>query len=110
MPGDVESKAKSIEAGRLLSAVGFDGDQIVATGSAIGTRQVREIAGIGTRPAWRRQGYVTAVVDCLLDRHFTLGGELAWLTPGDAEAQSVYAKIGFRTIGVQATYGLPNSV
>ena len=105
--GNVESKALSIESGRLLSAVGFEGSQIVASGSAIGTERVREVAGIGTRPAWRRMGYGTAVVECLLERHFTSGGEIAWLTPGDDGAQSTYAKIGFQSIGVQATYGLP---
>ena len=108
-PGDAEKTWKSVREGRLLYAVGFSPSGIVASGQAVGTREIREVAGIGTLPEFQRQGFAAAVIECLLDQHFGEGGTLAWLTPGDAGAESLYRKLGFKTIGVQAAYGLPES-
>lgn len=97
------------ESGRVLVSVGVDGGRVVAMGQAVGTPKIREIAGIATHHAYRRRGYATAVINCLLEQFFAGGGELAWLTPGDDGAQSVYQKIGFVEIASQVCYGLPDS-
>lgn len=107
MPGGSEELWKAIEAGRILAAVGYQDREVVAMGQAIGTREIRELAGIGTRAAWRRHGFAAAVIECLLDQHFSLGGTLAWLTPGDDGAESVYSKCGFNAVGRQVCYGVP---
>ena len=104
---EVERRVTAIAEGRVLSAVGFSGEQIVASGIAVGTMRVREVAGIGTRPAFQRQGFGAAVIDCLLDQFFSAEGEMAWLTPGDDGAESLYRNRGFETVGNQVVYAAP---
>lgn len=87
--------------GRYLGALGWDGDLPVAGGFAVGDNRVREIAGVATLASHRRQGYGASVINHLLDRFFEAGGEIAWLTPGDAGAQSLYTKLGFEPTGTQ---------
>ncbi len=106
--GEEESGVERLEAamadGRLLISVGFSGNEVVAMGQAVGTSRIREVAGVGTRPAFQRQGFGGAVIECLLDQFFTVGGEIAWLTPGDDGAESLYSRLGFRQIATQACY------
>ncbi|MBC8064548.1 MAG: GNAT family N-acetyltransferase [Chlorobia bacterium] len=108
LPGGTEELWRAMETGRILAAVGYCGDEIVAMGQAVGTREIRELAGIGTRAAWRRQGFAAAVIESLLDQHFSSGGVLAWLTPGDDGAESVYSGCGFKSVGKQVCYGVPD--
>lgn len=100
----VERTRRSFESGRILAAVVEADGRIVSVGQAVGTPEVREVAGLGTLEDYRRRGYCTAVIRHLLARHFGGGGEIAWLTPGDAGAQRVYEKSGFRELGTQVTY------
>ncbi len=102
---DVESLSKSIESGQSIVAVAYREDQIVGMAQAIGTKEIRELAGIGIRPEWRRKGFAAAMIQCLLAKHFGSGGELAWLTPGDDGAESLYLKCGFVEISKQVCYG-----
>ena len=107
-PNPDEQAQAALESGRhLLSVVEIDG-LIVGSGYAVGTNSVREIAGIGTLPEYRRQGLATAVIEELLDRFFRGGGEIAWLTPGDEGAQSLYQGLGFQPIAEQVCYSIPN--
>ena len=103
--GDVTMK-ESLACGRALGAMALIDGKVAGGGYAIGTRAVREVAGIGTREAYRRRGVASAVIANLLDRLFKDGGEVAWLTPGDDSAQFVYARLGFRPIGEQVCYQL----
>lgn len=104
--GSIEDLGAGIENGRVLAAVAFKDSEVVASGQAVGTARIREIAGIGTRPDWRRRGYAEGVIHSLLAQHFGQGGELAWLTPGDDGAEALYVRCGFRTVGMQAVYGV----
>lgn len=107
-PKPDEQAQVALESGRhLLSVVEIDG-LIVGSGYAVGTNSVREIAGIGTLPEYRRQGLATAVIEELLDRFFSDGGEIAWLTPGDEGAQSLYHGLGFQQIAEQVCYSIPS--
>jgi ribosomal protein S18 acetylase RimI-like enzyme len=65
---------------------------------------VSEIVGVGTHPDFRRRGVATALTRFLCDLHFDQGGEVAWLSAADEAARRVYAKVGFRDVGVQAHY------
>ena len=101
-----DNMRESIAAGRALaSMVEIDGE-VAGGGYAVGTRAMREVAGIGTREAYRRRGVASAVIANLLDRFFSDVGEVAWLTPGDDSAQSVYARLGFRPVAEQVCYQL----
>jgi len=106
-PVDSGGVWESICSGRALAAVGFSEHQVVAMGQAVGNAEIREVAGIGTRPSFRRRGYASAVIHCLLDQFFSAGGDVAWLTPGDDGAESVYQRCGFRTGARQVCYGIP---
>ncbi len=93
--------------GRYLGALGWDCDDPVAGGFAVGDDRIREIAGIATLSSHRRRGYGAAVINHLLDRFFSAGGEVAWLTPGDAGAESLYTKLGFESTGTQLIMSKP---
>jgi len=99
--------ANAIEAGRMLACLAFCDGKPVGLGLAVGTKKIREIAGVGTLPEYRRRGVAAAVNARLADRFFALGGELAWLTPGNDEARRVYERVGFRHFATQVAYELP---
>ena len=90
----------------VLATVALADGKVVGGGLGVGTSEVREIAGIGTAAAYRKRGIASAVIADLLDRFFGDGGEVAWLTPGDEGAQSVYARLGFEPIAEQVVYEL----
>ena len=92
--------------GTTLTSVAIVDGQVVGAGFGIGTPTIREIAGIGTKASHRKQGIASAVIAHLLDQFFGAEGEIAWLTPGDDTAQSVYANLGFRTVAEQVIYEL----
>lgn len=94
----------AIESDRYLAAISYLDGEPAAAGFAVGTGKIREIAGIGTRPDFRRKGAAGAVISELLARFFEAGGELAWLTPGDDGAQALYERLGFRTVAWQVCY------
>ncbi len=97
-----------IAAGATLASAAFVNGKVVGGGLGVGTPEIREIAGIGTAIQNRKQGIASAVIAHLLDRFFSEGGEIAWLTPGDDTAQSVYSNLGFKTIAEQVVYELPS--
>lgn len=80
-------------------------------GQAVGTgRCLFQAAGLGeitaivTVPQMRRRGVAAAVVSFLLKEFFADGGDIAWLNAANAQAQSVYARLGFRSIGSLLNY------
>jgi ribosomal protein S18 acetylase RimI-like enzyme len=56
---------------------------------------ISEIAGIGVREAFRRQGAAGAITALLTRLAFEAGVTLAWLTPEGVDAQRIYARAGF---------------
>lgn len=77
---------------------------VAGIGTLVLTGNSAELAGVGTVPEYRRQGVAAALSSFLMARQFELGGELVWLSAGDAIAQKVYEKIGFRVVGEQLHY------
>jgi ribosomal protein S18 acetylase RimI-like enzyme len=98
-----------IKTGETLAVAALHDGKIVGGGLGVGTNEIREIAGIATKSAHRKQGIASAVIATLLDQFFQNGGEIAWLTPGDDSAKSVYEKLGFKTIAEQVVYELPTA-
>src|SRR6185312_5383970 len=64
----------------------------IATAVADG---VTELAGFGVRERWRRRGIAGAITGYLLRSAAAEGVHTAFLTPGGAEAERVYARAGF---------------
>lgn len=89
---------RAIASGEGIAAH-FHGDGPVGVGFRVGNGQIAEIAGIATHTNFRRQGIATRVIAALLNDFFGKKGEIAWLTPGDDGAESVYERLGFRTVG-----------
>ena len=90
-----------------LEAICLADGKVVSGGQAFGSDKIREVAGLGTDPEYRRRGYCTEVIRALTNAHFESGGEIAWLTPGNDAAQSVYEAAGFQKIATQVAYGMP---
>ena len=59
---------------------------------------VAEIGGVATASAWRRRGLAGAVTRAAAKAAFDAGASLRVLSPGDASAQGVYARAGFRPV------------
>lgn len=105
---DAQSWAEvGIRTGRTLAAVAVVNEQVAGAGYAVGTSEIKEIAGIATDQPFRRQGVATAIISNLLERFFAANGEIAWFTPGDDGAELVYAKLGFKTMGTQVCISIP---
>jgi len=55
-----------------------------------------EVAGVATAEAWRRRGLAGVVTAAAARAAFAAGARLCLLSPGNDEAQRVYARAGFR--------------
>ena len=95
-----------ISKGEVLASVALVNGLVIGGGLGVGTPEIREIAGIGTAATHRKKGIASAVIADLLDRFFGEDGEVAWLTPGDDTAQSVYSRLGFVPVAEQVVYEL----
>ena len=65
---------------------------------------VCELAAVATLPALRRQGVAKTLCSFLVKDHFEGGGDLVWLSAGNAIAQATYESIGFRVVGSRLNY------
>jgi predicted GNAT family acetyltransferase len=110
VPADIDNMRAHIQGGAIVVLACQD-----STGEAAGAgectpleRGVTEIVGIGVRRNYRRRGIASAVTVRLARDSFNLGATLAWLTPGDEDAQRIYARAGFQPIGEMLMISLPN--
>ena len=101
---DSPTENLGLMSGRIKAVMAISNNTPAAGGYAIGTKAIREIAGIGTLEAFRRRGLAKAVITQLLNDFFADGGEIAWLTPGDDGAEALYTGLGFRAIAEQVCY------
>lgn len=65
---------------------------------------ISEVAGIATRPAYRRKGIATLLARRCAKIIFTQGGQIATLTAADASAGRVYEKVGFQPFSTMLAY------
>ena len=63
-----------------------------------------EITSIVTLPDFRRRGVAGALVSFLIGRLIEHGGNIAWLNAANERARSVYARLGFRSVGSLVNY------
>ncbi|MEW9551078.1 GNAT family N-acetyltransferase [Nonomuraea sp. NPDC050783] len=59
---------------------------------AVGTA---ELAGVGTRPAWRNRGIAAAVTAAVTAAMFDRGAETVWLEYGGEGSRRVYERLGY---------------
>jgi GNAT superfamily N-acetyltransferase len=60
---------------------------------------LRELAGVGVRERFRRQGLAQAITAALCQLAFGTGTTLVWLTPAGPAEERMYSRVGFRPIG-----------
>jgi ribosomal protein S18 acetylase RimI-like enzyme len=109
-PADVLSMRAGVERGAIV-VLAREASTGKAAGAGVCTpleSGVTEIAGIGVRPGSRRRGIASAVTARLTADAFNRGATLAWLTPGDDDAQRIYARAGFNPIGEMLMISLPH--
>lgn len=110
-PGELDRFARGLrEGGIAAAAVLTVAGEPVSGASLIRTGPVAELAGVWTMPGWRRRGLARAVCASLLARFFATGGEIAWLSAGDAASEALYRSLGFLPCGTQLNYArLPSA-
>jgi ribosomal protein S18 acetylase RimI-like enzyme len=68
-----------------------------------------EIAAVSTLPTMRRRGAASALASFLVAEHFAAGGDLAWLTCGDAAAYALFQSLGFDDLGLRVSFAEPST-
>ena len=74
------------------------------TGVSHGLNAVAEIVGVVTRPDRRRRGVAATTTSDLLTRHFSGGGDFAFLDAANEAAARIYERLGFTRFGANAIY------
>jgi ribosomal protein S18 acetylase RimI-like enzyme len=95
----VEFERKRLQSGLTVSAVAFLNGEPVGVGSHQPVGSVSEIVGVGTLPAYRRQGIAAALTALLVDDALRRGVTTVFLSAGDDTIARVYERVGFKRIG-----------
>ena len=101
---EVERLRDQLRTGRLCYALATLDGLPAGAGSTAPIDGVAEVAGVGTSPALRRRGVAATLTRFLAEQLFAAGGTLAWLSAGDAAAQSVYERVGFAVVDTRLNY------
>lgn len=99
--GEVAQLAGELLRGTSILAACSEHGLPVAGASLIGVGAEAELAGVWTAPGHRRRGLATAACARVLARFTRRGGELAWLSAGDAGSERLYRRLGFVRAGTQ---------
>ena len=98
----IESEAaalrRDLKKGRIRCAFVRCRGEVVTTATLVGIGHSVELAGVGTIPSARGQGYASCVSDALIRSHFERGN-LVWLSAGSDRAEEIYRRLGFKRIG-----------
>lgn len=101
---EIDKLREDIRKGRLCCAIADLDSTGAGVGCIIGLKEIGELAGVTTLSPWRRRGVASTLSSFLVQNHFHSGGELVWLSAGDAIAQATYARIGFRLVDSRLNY------
>lgn len=106
---DVTSLQTSIAAGGIavLARVLATGEPVGAGVCSVPGNQTTEIAGIGVRVPFRRQGIAGALTTRLVREAFNAGVTLAFLMAAHEQEKRIYTRAGFCTIGEILHISLP---
>ena len=96
---------ETLNSGNTTCAIGTIDGRAAAVGRCIAQDDgLGEITSIVTLPEFRRRGAAATVVSALLRGLFASGRNIGWLNAANEPARSVYAKLGFRSIGSLLNY------
>jgi ribosomal protein S18 acetylase RimI-like enzyme len=98
--GTIAMLRERLRSGHSVLAAAFGPDGPLAAGSCQAVDGVAEITGVGVLPADRRQGLGAAVTALLARDAVERGVETVFLSASDDAVARVYARIGFREIGI----------
>ena len=98
--GMIAMLRERLRSGQSVLAAAFGPDGPLAAGSCQAVDGVAEITGVGVLPAARRQGLGAAVTALLAGDAIKRGVETVFLSASDDAVARVYARIGFREIGI----------
>lgn len=98
--GTIEMLRDRLRSGQSVLAAAFGPDGPLAAGSYQAVDDVGEITGIGVLPTDRRRGLGAAVTAVLAASALSRGVRTVFLSATDAAVARVYARTGFREIGV----------
>ncbi|AUH41932.1 GNAT family N-acetyltransferase [Streptomyces sp. CMB-StM0423] len=111
--------AASAEGAARLRRLGEDGGEVrfvragdggCAGGATCSPRaeDTAELAGVGTRPAYRRRGVAAAVTAALTEAMFDRGAGSVWLEYSGAGSRGTYTRVGYRPGGTRLYVSLPD--
>jgi ribosomal protein S18 acetylase RimI-like enzyme len=103
-PKEITQLRDQIEAGGVRCALANLDGVPAGVGVIMALSGIGELVGVATLPALRRRGVATTVCSVLVKDHFQQGGDLVWLSAGDAIAQATYERIGFRVVDTRLNY------
>jgi ribosomal protein S18 acetylase RimI-like enzyme len=98
--GTIAMLRERVRSGHSVLAAVFGQDGPLAAGSYQAVDGVAEITGVGVLPSSRRQGLGAAVTALLARDALDRGVETLFLSASDDAVARIYARIGFREIGV----------
>lgn len=98
--GTIDMLRDRLRSGQSVLAAAFGPDGPLGAGSCQAVGDVAEITGVGVLPADRRQGLGAAVTAALAADALRRGVQTVFLSATDSEVARVYARTGFREIGV----------
>ena len=104
----LDSMTAGLRAGKLLAAgLEVEGELVAGASVQIGG-SVGELAGVWTLPEKQKRGFAFELCQRLLQDYFAAGSELCWLSAAEG-ALRLYQKLGFREVGTQLNYGVPEA-
>ena len=95
---------RDLEGGRIRCALAWLEGEPAGAAATMRFEDVAELAGVATLPEKRRRGVAMSTSSVLVQDHFDRGGTVVWLSAGDAGAEAVYERIGFRVAGARLNY------
>ena len=98
--GMIAMLRERLRSGQSVLAAAFGPDGPLAAGSCQAVDGVAEITGVGVLPAARRQGLGAAVTALLARDAVEREVDTVFLSASDDAVARVYARIGFREIGI----------
>jgi len=101
----VAAVRETLRAGAETCAIAtIDGRPAAAGRCIFQSDGLGEITSIVTLPEFRKRGVAGALVSFLIGGLIERGGSIAWLNAANEQARSVYARLGFRSIGSLVNY------
>lgn len=101
---EIAELREQLETGQISCALASLDGIPAGVGVTMPMSEICELVGVATLPALRRQGVAATLCSFLVKDHFQRGGELVWLSAGDAIAQATYERIGFHLVDSRLNY------